>query len=185
MDAQAAQLEDKKAHDPPLLASLSSQLYSERRRREDAEQQVALLSAQVARREADLEARLDPGNDGRSDGAMMREAALGVLEPTIARYRVLAEDVKVLVAKLKPSLRRPVRLRRGPRSSSRCRSAKRLRLTACARRRPFRPRALLLFAERKAPAEIGDFPAVSAASAIPRRKKFPFGSNFLGDIFVT
>lgn len=118
---------------------------------EDAEQQVALLSAQVARREAELEARRDPTNDGRSDGPMnmTREAALGVLELTIARNRALEADVKVLEAKLKVrrpastrlSRRRLARRHRAQRWSARRRSARLSRPTAYARRRPSRPRA--------------------------------------------
>ncbi|EJD38083.1 hypothetical protein AURDEDRAFT_116626 [Auricularia subglabra TFB-10046 SS5] len=93
--------DDRAAFVQPLLASLSHQLEAERRRREDAEQQVALLSAQVASREAELEARLDPDPRHDERERMTREAALGVLDLTLARNRALEADVKVLEAKLK------------------------------------------------------------------------------------
>ncbi|EJD38082.1 hypothetical protein AURDEDRAFT_172844 [Auricularia subglabra TFB-10046 SS5] len=93
--------DDRAAFVQPLLASMSHQLEAERRRREDAEQQVALLSAQVASREAELEARLDPDPRHDERERMTREAALGVLDLTLARNRALEADVKVLEAKLK------------------------------------------------------------------------------------
>ncbi|EJD38069.1 hypothetical protein AURDEDRAFT_172830 [Auricularia subglabra TFB-10046 SS5] len=93
--------DDRAAFVQPLLASMGLQLDAERRRREDAEQQVALLSAQVARREAELKARLDPEPLHNKRERMTRGAALGVLDLTLARNRTLEADVKVLEAKLK------------------------------------------------------------------------------------
>ncbi|KZV92428.1 hypothetical protein EXIGLDRAFT_790296 [Exidia glandulosa HHB12029] len=98
-DADEGDHEQAQTFVPSLMTSLTLQLDAERRRRADLELHVTTLEAQLARRDAELEAHIHvvhiPARTPE-DVKFGREKALDVLDRTLARNRALEAEVRNL-----------------------------------------------------------------------------------------